>query len=73
MSSAAAAESVIDMNVQRSKKFLADMKTNPFIAVVVYADGVRVFTKDIEPEHIASIEAALGEALAERMQDDAGT
>ena len=71
--SSATAESVIDMDVQRSKKFLSDMKSNPFIAVVVYGNEVRVFSKDIKPEHIASIEAALGQALAERMQSDADT
>lgn len=60
---------VISMDAEKSRKFFSDMKEHPFLAIVVYGDGVRVFTKDIDASHIADIHSALDEALAERMQD----
>ena len=50
----------VSLDVERARKFLYRLADDPFIALVVTDDGeVRIFSKDIEPEHLARIREVL--------------
>lgn len=57
---------VASLDLERSRKFLRTLAEDPFIAVVVAEDGeVRVFSKGIEPDHLARIKSVLTDLTRE--------
>lgn len=68
-SAATSQDNPVSLEGVRARRFLTDMKDHPFLAIVMYGDEVRVFTKDIEPEHLEQMRDAFSQALAERIKD----
>lgn len=65
---------LVNFEQQKSRRFLRDLRDNPFVAIVVYDDGdVSVFSKDVGPEQMARIREAIEGKLSERMELDADT
>lgn len=53
---------VVELDLERSRKFLQHIVEDPFVAVVVTDEGeVRVFSKDMDPEHLARIKNVLSD------------
>jgi hypothetical protein len=61
-------ENVRSLNKERTRRFLKLLAEDPFVAVVVTDGEVRVFSKNIEPDHLARIKEALTD-----MSDDEGS
>lgn len=57
---------VLDLSAERTKKFLRDVRENPFIAVVAYPNGdVCVYDKGLTPEVNTRIKEAVEASLSE--------
>lgn len=55
---------VISLNRERGQKFLNVLAKEPFLALVVSADGeLQIFTKGIEPDHLEQIRNFLREIV----------
>lgn len=58
--------SVHSLDLERSRKFLQHLVDDPFVTVVVTDEGeVRVFSKDIAPEHLERIKQVLTDLNSE--------
>ncbi len=50
----------VSLDRERTRKFLNTIAEEPFLAIVVTGDDeVRIFAKDLEPEHIDRVREAL--------------
>lgn len=59
-------DGILDLSAERTKKFLRDVRVNPFIAVVAYPNGdVCVYDKGLSPEVNARIKEAVEASLEE--------
>lgn len=53
-------ENVVELDRERARKFFDAIANDPFLAVVVTEDGeIRVFGKDIGPDHLDRIKEVL--------------
>lgn len=61
-------EGAVSLDAERTRKFFRHLADDPFITLVVAEDGeVRVFAKDIEPDHLDRIKEVLRD-----LQDQGG-
>lgn len=57
---------VVSLDRERSRKFLRTLAEEPFIALVVSADGeLQIFTKGIEEDHLDRIRTVLRSIVEE--------
>ena len=53
-------DNAVSLDAERTRKFFGHLAADPFITLVVAEDGeVRVFAKDIEPDHLDRIKEVL--------------
>lgn len=62
---------VLSLDLERSRKFLRRLAEDPFIAIVVTDGEVRVFSKDIEPDHLDRIKNVLTDITREEADGEA--
>lgn len=60
-----AEDNVLSLDLEKSRKFLNLLAEDPFVAVVVTDGEVRVFSKDIEPDHLDRIKSVLSDLSRE--------
>lgn len=52
---------VVSLDVERARRFWNLLASDPFVAVVVTDGEVRVFSKDIDADHLERIKQALSD------------
>lgn len=56
----------VSLDIERSRKFLRRLAEDPFLAIVVAADGeVSIYGKGIDSAHLERIKSALTEIQSE--------
>lgn len=60
-----ATQEIANIDMARAKGLLRRLRSDPFIAVIISNGRVRIYSKDMSPEHLRKIKEVLAEELGE--------
>ena len=62
-----ATEEIANIDVGRAKGLLRRLRNDPFIAIIISDGRVRIYSKDMSPDHLRKIREVLAEELGEEV------